>query len=90
MLAEQSDHIAVRAPHHILDRRSGDFRQGLLLLDVKQNDRVGSGEQERGGPAVKYVGGLHGALDRLGEVVGQVPDLDRLHDQLYWPVRGSS
>lgn len=38
VFTQQSNHTAVCAPNGILDWRSGNFCQGLLLLDVVQNN----------------------------------------------------
>jgi len=40
VLAEKGDAVSINAPNHILDRWGGQFRKNLLLLDVKENDRV--------------------------------------------------
>ena len=38
VFTQQSNHTAVCAPNGILDWRSGNFRQGLLLLNIVQNN----------------------------------------------------
>lgn len=78
MLAQESDHVAIGAPDNVLDRRSGDLGEDLLLLDVEERDRSRPGEDYRGSTAVEDLVGLRRALDRLGQVVRQVSDLNVL------------
>ena len=78
MLAQQRHQGAVGAPNDILDGRSGDLRNGLLLLDVVENDRRCGAENQAGSTAVEDLVRLDGWFDALDDRVGQVADLDEL------------
>ena len=70
MLAEKSNIVAIRAPNYILDRRSSQFSENLLLLNIKQCDGSSRRKDERSGSTVKDIIGLDGALDSLDDIVG--------------------
>lgn len=78
VLAQERNHVAVLAPHDVFDERRVELGQGLLLLNVKQDHARRRGQNERGGTAVKDFIRLDGALDALGEIVGQITNLDCL------------
>jgi hypothetical protein len=73
-----SNHTAVCAPNGVLDWRSGNFGQSLLLLDVVQNNLSRAREQQRGCTTVEDLVCLHRRLDGLGDCVREVADLDHL------------
>jgi len=70
MLAEKSDIVAIGAPNNILDRRSCQFSENLLLLNVKQGDGSCRREDERSGSTIEDIVGLHRTLDSLDDIVG--------------------
>ena len=78
MLAEQGDQRAIRAPYYVLDRRSRDLSNGLLLLDVVQHDRRRRAENQTGGTSIEDLVRLHGRLDRLHNRVREIAHFDEL------------
>lgn len=78
VFAQQRDHGVVVAPDDIFDERSGKLGDDLLLLNVKQDDAGGAAEQERSRATVENVVRLNRAFDRLGDLIVQVANLDRL------------
>jgi hypothetical protein len=78
VLGEQRDHGTVSAPDDILDGRGSQLGQNLLLLNVEQDNAGRSAEQNAGGAAIEDVVGLGRALDRLGDGVAQISNLDVL------------
>ena len=78
VLAEQGNERAVSTPNDVLDGRRSDLREGLLLLDVVENDRRCGAENQAGSTAVEDLVRLDGRFDALDDRVGQVADLDEL------------
>ena len=78
VLAEQGNERAVCTPNDVLDGRRSDLREGLLLLDVVENDRRCGAENQAGSTAVEDLVRLDGRFDALDDRVGQVADLDEL------------
>ena len=78
VLAHQSDHATIRAPDDILDGRAVDLGDGLLLLDIVEDNRGGGTEKKTGSATVEDLVGLDRRLDRLDDRVLQVAHLDQL------------
>jgi len=65
VFAEQRDEGTISTPDSVLYWRGGDLSQGLLLLDVVQDDRGGGAEDQTSGPTVENFICLNGSLDCL-------------------------
>jgi hypothetical protein len=78
VFAEKRNHASIIRPDGVLDRWSGDIRNGLLLLDIEQNDRRRRAQQKTSRAAVEDIVGLNGAFDGLGDGIVEVPDFDVL------------
>jgi hypothetical protein len=78
VLAEESDHRVVVVPYDVLNERRRDLSDDLLLLNVEEDNARRGGEEETRRSAEENVAGLNGALDRLGDRVVEVADLDVL------------
>ena len=44
VFTEESYHISIITPNDVLDERSSEFGNDLLLLNIEKDDRVGSRE----------------------------------------------
>lgn len=42
VFTEESNHISIITPNDVLDERSSEFGNDLLLLDIEEDDRVRS------------------------------------------------
>ena len=78
MLAQEGDKGAICTPYDILDRRRGDLRQRLLLLNVVQDHRGRRAEDQTGGTTVEDLVCLHRWLDALDHRVRQVAHFNKL------------
>lgn len=78
MLGEKSDHVVVRAPDDVLDGLSSELGKDLLLLEIEESDRSGSGEKDTSGSTVVDVGGLERDLHRLGDAEREISNVDGL------------
>lgn len=78
MLAKKSDHVVVGTPDNVLDGLGGELGEDLLLLQVEERDRRGSGEKNASGSTVVDVGGLERNLHRLGDAEREVSNVDGL------------
>ena len=78
MLAEERDERTVGTPDDVLDRRSGNLSQRLLLLDVVEDDRGGRAQEKACGAAIEDLVRLHRRFDHLHNRVGEVADFDNL------------
>ena len=82
MLAEKRNEGTVGAPNDVLDGRGGDFREGLLLLDVVQDYGGRRTEDKARSTAVEYLVRLYRRFDALENRVGQVANFDQLNGPL--------
>jgi hypothetical protein len=78
VFAHQSYQRTIVAPHHVFDGRRVDFREGLLLLDVIQNNGRRRAEDEASSSSVEYLIHLTWGIDGFNDRVRQIPDLDDL------------
>jgi len=70
VLGEEGHVVHVIGPHHILDERGGEFRQGGALLHVEEHDLVLGAAKEGPCPRVEDgVGGGHEGGALLGDLV---------------------
>lgn len=70
MLAKQRNEGTVSTPDGVLHRWGGDLGQGLLLLDIVQNDRSRGAEDQTSGSTVEDLVRLNRGLDGLDHRVG--------------------
>jgi hypothetical protein len=80
VLAQQSDHVLIVGPYHILDSCCREFGQYTTLLEIKQDDGSGGGHDQASGTSIKDFIDRDGGLERFGDSVGKVMDLDLLID----------
>ena len=78
MFAEQRDEGTVCTPDGILHRWGGNLSQGLLLLDIVQNDRSCGAEDQTSSPTVEDLIRLNRSLDGLDHGIGEVAYLNQL------------
>lgn len=78
MFAEQGNHVPIRTPYDILDGRCSELCKDLLLLNIEKDHRGWRGEEDGSSTAVEDVVGLRWTLDGLGQVVGEISNLDVL------------
>jgi hypothetical protein len=78
VLSEQGDHAVISAPDNVLDRKRRQLSENLLLLEIEERDGRRAGEDDACGSTVEDVVGLDGGLARLGDVEGEVSNVDGL------------
>ena len=72
VFAEQCDKGTICTPDGILHRWSGNLGQGLLLLNIVQNDRGCRAEDQASGSTVEDFIRLNRSLDGLDHRIGEV------------------
>lgn len=81
VLAEKGHHSIVGTPDSVLNQRSLQLSNDLLLLNIEQDDTRGATKEDtRRSTPIEEVVGLRRALDRLSDDVVEVPNLNHLCD----------
>ena len=76
MFTEQRDEGTVCTPDGILYWWGCDLSQGLLLLDIVQDDRGCGAEDQAGSSTIEDFIRLNRSLDGLDHRIGEVADLN--------------
>jgi hypothetical protein len=69
VLAEKSNIVSISTPNDILDWRSSQFGENLLLLNIKQGDGSSRGKDKGSSSTVEDIVGLDGTFDSLDDIV---------------------
>ena len=63
VLAHQSNQGAINIPNNVFNRWAIDFHNGLLLLDIVEDNQCGRTQDKTGSPTIKDLVGLERWLD---------------------------